>query len=156
MPITVLIKKRPGDGSIYKLKEALSASDAETVVLEITGSSDAEMNHLRKRIEHDPHLALNVVLDLTGVINLHNWVDGVAEISRTGTIGNGSLPPGSNFVTIVRDDPSESFNSEAISDLRKAFEWVVDGKTHILFQDIRALLRREAEGKSSLESDYQP
>lgn len=156
MPTTVLIKKRPGDGSVSKLKDALSASGAETVVLEITGSSDAEMSQLRKRIENNPHLALNVVLDLTGVINLHNWIDGVAEISRTGSIGNGSLPPGSNFVTVVRDDPSESFNNGVINALENAFEWVVDGKTHIQYQDIRALLRREAESKSTLESDYQP
>ncbi|WP_005742651.1 hypothetical protein [Pseudomonas amygdali] len=154
MPTTVLIKKRPGDGSIYKLKEALSASEAETVLIEITGSSDVEMNHLRKKIEHNPHLALNVVLDLTGVINLKNWVDGVTEISRTGSIGNGNLPPGSNFVTIVRDDPTESFNNEAIRALENAFKWVIDGKTHILYQDIRESLRRK--GKSTLDSDHHP
>ncbi|MBD8615050.1 hypothetical protein IFT69_15225 [Pseudomonas putida] len=149
MPSTILIKKKPGDGSITKLKAALSASGVDTVVIEVLGSGQSAMESLRKRVELNPQEKLNVVFDLTGIINLHNWADAIAEINRSGNIGNAILPAGTNFISVVRDDPSETFNTESLAVLVKASEWVIDAKSHNLYRDIQNQLVRDRRAPAS-------
>lgn len=161
MGVAVLLKAQPGAGSSQNLQQVFRSLPGTTAVVQIHGSSYADMENLKGMLEQDPDARLNVVFDLTQVITLANWTDLVVDILKDRNIGNATLPEHTNFAVIVNDNRNEPFNDEPIKALEGVADFVIDGRNPDVFAEVKAaVITPAADGalersRPSVESSTQ-
>lgn len=107
MSQNIFISKKPGDGTVFNLRESLSKHEGELIVLEVeTPGFNGNFNdQIEQHLKANPEVPINLVIDLFQASSLQRWAGPVGEILVDRKIGGVSLPENAAIILIVRDDP---------------------------------------------------
>jgi hypothetical protein len=104
--MNILLRKKPGDGSIHKVREILEITGAPVFVINPVEGFEQSISDLRSQVQAHPDRAINLVADLWQAEDLEPWFNAVSPILESKSLAGMTLPEKTLVVLIVRDDPA--------------------------------------------------